>query len=350
MQPDVDVVFATPRNGGSQGTNRYGQYVLDIPDVGRVEYPRVTTITGTLTSNDGLRVWTERNIVRGLGVSPALRAELAAAGDDKDALDKVIDRAKDAARIGEAAEYGTAVHRLLEMYPPDVPLPDHMRPVAGGNRELQDLAAARSAIASIGYVVSAESMVANVLDEYSGRIDFLIRCPDGEQRILDVKTSKDVLNRDKRLAYGAQLALYAHATHIYDQDAVGEDGAAGQWDRVGPGEFGGVCIDLEVGYILHVRDGVAAVYEVDLVEGWQAARAALALYRARKRSVGFDRFKPHPGVESGMVLSEGPLANIRSLGELNKRWEAHGGSWTAGVVEEAKALAAKLSAATGHEY
>jgi hypothetical protein len=46
-------------------------------------------------------------------------------------------------------------------------------------------------------------------------------------------------------------------------------------------------INRQVGYVLSVCDGVAALYEVDLEDGWKVARIALALHKARKDSVSF---------------------------------------------------------------
>lgn len=262
--------------------DQYGRYMLPEPGgepAELVPWTRVTTLAGMVVSQDGLRIWTERNIARGIGMRRDLRALLASAVDgqyDVATIDEVLQAAKDTAGIGESANWGRALHRAVEnltdpsrtpTFAPD-PAEDFGR----------DVIAATECLTRNGITVRmVERLVVHETLGYAGRTDavWTVTLPDGRvvHRIGDVKTGDKISKPEKRHSAGTQLGAYANATHAYDP---------AMRTFVPMAEFG---IDRSVGYILSVREGVAQLYEIDLVTGFQCLLTAVKAHRQRRASV-----------------------------------------------------------------
>ncbi len=222
---------------------------------------RVTTLTGGLTSDEGLRIWTERAIMHGIGMRPDLRAALASAPDDKDVQDEVREAAKVAAGTDAPARYGRAVHRAIEALTASGDGQCSASPTEDIGR---DALAAVSCLQRNNITVQAvEQVVVHETLEYAGRLDALwkVTLPDGRTvlRVGDIKTGK-VASADKRRVMGAQLAAYVNATHFYNPTNRSFTPLRA---TLFPAE-----LDSTTGYILHVQDGVAQLYEIDLLTGW----------------------------------------------------------------------------------
>ena len=262
--------------------DQYDRYMLPIPggDPNELEpWTRVTTLTGMVTNSEGLRIWSERNIVRGIGLRSDLRALLAASPDDKAVQDQVIATAKIIAGDGEAASEGTARHRILEDWSNDPTDPRVVELLAGDESFSIDMRAAVGKLGAEGIRVRhVERLVVNEHLRYAGRTDAFweVTLPDGRivLRIGDLKSGRDITRPEKRHPFGAQLAMYANATHIYLPETRSFVPMPSNLDR-------------EAGYVLGVRGGVAELHEVDLLAGWQAAKVAVLLHRQRKASVTF---------------------------------------------------------------
>lgn len=252
--------------------DRHRRYLLPVPGEDPEDlrpWTRVTTLTGSLTSNEGLRIWTEREVMRGLGRRADLRALLASDPESKATQDEVLRGAKAAAGLDAASIYGRALHRVLERATSgeEIALP--------ADEQLgSDLALALACLRQAGIRVRAvEQVVVHATLGYAGRLDALweVTLPDGEVklRVGDLKTGK-VAEAAKRQIIGAQLAGYANCTHIYDP-------ATRSFST--PPE-----IDRTAGYVLHVRDGVAQLYEIDLITGWVDMLIAVKLHGRRSAS------------------------------------------------------------------
>jgi len=261
--------------------DQWNRYLLPMPgsDPAELEpWTRVTTLTGMLTSQEGLRVWSERNIVEGIGLRPDLRSMITADPTGKATQDEVISVAKTVTRDGAAARHGRAVHRAVEVLsgpdetPADYPQPDPSEPFG------RDVIAAITCLAENGITVRlVEALVIHQTLGYAGRLDALweVTLPDGRivLRIGDVKTGKDLHKPEKRHPMGAQLGGYANATHVYDP--------ATRTSR----PFAELGVDPTTGYVLSVREGTAQLHELDLVTGWQRMLTAVKLHRDRRASV-----------------------------------------------------------------
>lgn len=252
--------------------DRHRRYLLPVPGEDPEDlrpWTRVTTLTGSLTSNEGLRIWTEREVMRGLGRRADLRALLASDPESKSTQDEVLRGAKVAAGLDAASTYGRALHRALERATSgeeiDLPVDEQLG---------SDLALALACLQRAGIRVRAvEQVVVHATLGYAGRLDALweVTLPDGSVRLRvgDLKTGK-VAETAKRQVIGAQLAGYANCTHIYDP-ATRSFSAPPDIDRT-------------AGHVLHVRDGVAQLYEIDLITGWVDMLIAVKLHGRRSAS------------------------------------------------------------------
>jgi hypothetical protein len=287
----TDTSFDTPSSAqGQSGADdpgyvpgvkhdRYKRYLLPSPGgdpEDLVPWTRVTTLAGMLTSNDGLRIWTEREIMRGVGRRSDLRAMLASGGEDKAVQDEVLKTAKEVAGIGASASWGRALHRAVENWTDPqrskngLPAPD---PSEDFGRDV--IAAVQCLLENGVRIRMVEALVVNPLLSYAGRMDALweVTLPDGQVvlRVGDVKTGDKLDRKEKRQAMGAQLAAYVNAEYIYDP--------ATRTFTPLPAE-----LDRSTGYILSVRGGVAQLLEIDLVTGWVDVLIAVKLHRRRSAS------------------------------------------------------------------
>jgi len=259
--------------------DRYKRYLIPRPGGDPEDlqsWTRVTTLTGMLTSNEGLRVWTERNIVRGIGMRADLRALLASDPDNKATQDEVLATAKEVAGVGSSASWGRALHRAVERHT-DPGATGAVPPAPDLSEQFgRDAQAALECLASNNVKVRmVEQVIVHEALGYAGRTDALweVTLPDGRVvlRVGDVKTGDKLDMPAKRQVMGAQLAAYVNATHMYDP--------AGRSFSPLPDE-----LDRTVGYVLSVRDGVAQLYELDLTTGWTDVLIAVKLHRRRSAS------------------------------------------------------------------
>lgn len=234
------------------------RYRLADPATGEQrDYTRVSTLLAGLGSDFGLVKWTERGIIEGLALRPDLRALLASAPGDKAVADEVLTAAKEASGLRAARRHGTAVHGALEraLLGQSLALADD-EPVA------RDLAAVLALIEGERLRVRrVELVILHSTLGYAGRLDLLVEVelPDGRivVRVVDLKTGEGVGVGDKARKIAAQLAAYAHCTHVRLEDGTLVDA-----------QQSGLNIDTEVGYVISVRDGAAELLEADLSSGW----------------------------------------------------------------------------------
>jgi hypothetical protein len=254
--------------------DQWRRYLLPVPGTdpsSLVPWTRVTTLSGALTSNEGLRVWTERKICEGIGLRRDLRALITATPHDKAVQDDVRAAAKVAAGAEEQREYGTAVHRGFEQLAGGQPVQTDLSEEYG-----RDLAAMQQCLAENGVeILRFEVLIVHETLRYAGRLDYFARVtlPDGRTvlRIIDTKTGK-VAEKDKAQAFGCQLAGYANATHVYGP-------ASRTFVPIREALPG---LDATAGYILHVTGGVAQLHEIDLLTGWVDMLLAVKLLGRRK--------------------------------------------------------------------
>lgn len=260
--------------------DQYKRYMLPEPGGDPSElvpWTRVTTLAGCVTNQDGLRIWTEREMCRGIGMRVDLRNLLASDPDDVAVIDEVRDTAKMVAGIGASASSGRALHRVVEART-DPHRAQDFAPIDPSDQFGRDCLAALQCLRENGIRVRmVEVLVIHATLGYAGRLDALweVDLPDGRTviRIGDVKTGDKLDKPEKRHSMGCQLGGYANATHAYDPNTRTFRPLS---------DFG---IDHTAGYILSVRDGVAQLHEIDLLAGWARMLTAVKVHRDRAASV-----------------------------------------------------------------
>jgi hypothetical protein len=103
-----------------------------------------------------------------------------------------------------------------------------------------------------------------------------------------------------------QLAIYSRAKRMWVPGGMSIPGGV---TLIGPGYIDTPCVRQDVGVIVHVRDGKAVPYFVDLNSGWEDALAAVAQLKREQRSKKY--FAPVPNIiepKPAEVLTEVAVA------------------------------------------
>jgi len=260
--------------GDNARRDRWGRYLVVPPGGGKpTGYTRATTVAKALDDTSNLMAWSNRMTALGLAQRPDLLALVQAADpDDRDELNKVCERAKEAGGATARRDLGTALHTMVEKAhaDPGWKVPDTYA---------ADVAAVQAAIEAAGYeVVDGMSEVMVVLDRHTiaGTSDLTLRRRStGVLRIADIKTGASV--NYGALAWAIQLSVYAQADARYVQGGA-RDGSEDQ--RLQMPE-----VDRDTALILHVQpgSGVCDVHELDIAAGADALEVAMAVRTWRKR-------------------------------------------------------------------
>lgn len=241
---DYRSTIPSPPMTGKKGRKQYR--IKDPRTDKNKTWTRVTTYAGAISDKGGLTTWRERILAKGLYANDRPTGDL----DDKTVLDAAISRALHRGGIGVPSDIGTAIHRLCELTPAEaavVDLPRHwldIRTAYWGMLDTHNLT-----------VEHTERTVLIPEINCAGTIDALVRCPDGQLRVLDIKTGSVT---HSGVQYAVQLAIYAHATHYWTPDGLQDM----------------PDVDQTVAYIAHLpRDGEhATLLTVDISVGWELAK------------------------------------------------------------------------------
>jgi hypothetical protein len=239
-------------------------------------YTRASYLSDYVTSADkpGLHIWELRHLARGLGLRPDL-ARLAAVEtyntgleqDPKAAenrasgkrLDDIIERAQDAAKIHEKADYGTAIHAITE--------PGNGNPVP--LELIADVESWDEAIKG-AEIIATEVFTVNERVWSAGTFDHLIviYLPGYGKVVLDKKTGK--VKPHENLI---QLATYANAEgYDWTNDKrydLPED------------------LNRDIGIVAQIEAGKGRtrLFKADLILGWHMAKVAAEVrdFRAARK-------------------------------------------------------------------
>ena len=242
----------------------------DRPLLDGVAYTRASTLAKALDDQGSLINWSARMTAIGMSRSRDLIAATAATDiNDKSALDRLVNRAKDRAQSMGKADIGTAIHRvthLLDLGQPVDNQPDHVQAAA---RAYQSTMAVKGLVplAAEVFVVCEELGAAGTFD----------RLLQGPTRTLigDIKTSDNPnVVRYAALSWAVQLTVYANGRPWLPNIGIVE------WADVGLPQP-----DLKRGLVIHVPQsgGQVRLHSIDLVAGWQAAQLAAEVRDWRKR-------------------------------------------------------------------
>jgi hypothetical protein len=306
--------------------DRWGRYLIPDPDTGKARgWTRATTVAKTLDDASNLTAWAKRTVARGVAARSSLAAGIIAAGEDKRALDALVEQAMEAAGGNERRELGTHLHRILElvdlgrMAVDDVP-----DPFRG------DVAAYRAALDAHGLEVVpqwCEAVLLNRPLEIAGTCDRILRDRTGQLVVADIKTGTYV----SWLAFACQFAIYATSTHTWDPSGgalapapdMRQDHALMLHVPAGEARCDIQALSVPVGMeaalmaleVRRLRATDKAKHVV--VDGWDAAPAPAKKTRTVNHQWGTAAVKVVTARPT--VTDEGPSMTPAQMAELRKR-------------------------------
>jgi hypothetical protein len=268
--------------------DRYGRYVLPDETGKERSYTRATTFAKAISDSFNLSLWSQRQVAKGLSLRPDLYALAASTpSEDRDGLNAIAEKAKEAAKSSAGASLGTALHSFCEQ----LDLGQEVTAPAPWDADVKAYQGLRDRYGLNFEPSFVERVVVNRDREVAGTFDRLVQVRDrisygdggtlepGTWCVLDLKTGKD-------LSYGwleiaIQLHLYASADMMWDV----EDGT---WEKLPD-------LDQVRGLVVHLPAGraAAALHVVDLEAGSRGADLCGQVRDARKaRGVGVAAEEP----------------------------------------------------------
>lgn len=279
--------------GSMPTTGRWGRY----KDHEGTEFQRVSTLIRKVeTDRFGLEQWMKRQVLIGaawrddivLGVKALGRpGVLGWTEDQKRKIGKLMETAEEAAKEVDGATVGTAVHDLTERLDRGEDIDSVVRGLPA--QAEMDLRAYAHLIALNAWkVVEIERTVVNDDLGVAGTFDRVYVIPGltallgpgtcqhtahggdhdpaGEELAVigDVKTEKDPAKNG--LHIGPQLAIYSRARRMW----LPAKSTRPAYYLPTP------CVRQDVAVAVHIRNGHAVPYFVNLTQGWEAAQAARA--------------------------------------------------------------------------
>jgi hypothetical protein len=301
---------------GEAPKDRWGRYLIKTRSGKETSFPRVTTIAKSLDDEGALTAWKGRMTATGLVQRNDLLVAASAALEDRSALDRIVQQAIEAAGASSKANIGTALHSLTQA------LDLGQQPAILPGLQT-DVNAYTTGITQHGVIIDprfVEVLLVNEKYEYAGTADRIARFSTRKKKqIFDLKTGSIDYAMN---AIAVQMAMYANADYIYDWRTQ---------EHIPMPD-----IDKTRGVILHLPagQGTLALYEVDLVAGWEAAQLAMEVRAWRKRKdlhikVHADT-TPTPEVAASSDLNRtDTLTRIKNLPApaqelLKKHWPAPG--------------------------
>lgn len=302
-------VFDTA-SGAEQGPDgkiprdQWGRYKLPHPETGQVAgRTRVTTFAKSISDTYTLSMWSQRMAIKGITLRPdlAARVHTLAVDTDRDELNQIAEAAKDAANARAAANLGTAMHAFAERMDRAVtPLarnqvehemtrwPQHLVPMLQTRQQAlidHRIETMPEYIERVVYV--PEFDVAGTFDRLVMTHDDCDRpdrvpntaCDGHDLDVLDDKTGRDLTYGWTEIAI--QLALYANASHVLNLEALLAGAGKDAWEPMPPTRKDrGIVVHMPVA---GADAGKVTLHEVDLIEGWEAAKLCAAVRAWRKR-------------------------------------------------------------------
>jgi hypothetical protein len=317
---DFQPAAAPTKRGGvtedEKGVRRdgYGRYMLPECTVGKarkqeVPFTRATTFAKSISDTYALSMWQQRMTAIGIAKRQDLR--LAAATlhptKDKDALNGVVEQAKEAAAAKSAARIGSAVHAFTEAAD------------RGEELDAQEYAghvdAYTERLTEFGLTIVPDMIERIVVwNKFSiaGTFD-RVAYWQGRPIVLDLKTGRDLQYGWNEIAI--QLCIYANADGVWNPEQW-------RWEPMPDG----IRKDKALVVHLPVLDGgepAAHIYEVDLLSAKVACQLCYDVRDWRKtRGLATELEPPAPGKPSTDYAAR--LAACSSDGELRSLWSQIG--------------------------
>jgi hypothetical protein len=239
-------------------------------------------------------------------MDPNLVEKVAVDVDNRDALNQIVEEAKQAAKAHLSADRGTQMHRVLQL----VLLEQEHKLLTDQQRaDAELLKRTLDRYKLTPYDRLAEQFVVWPEHTVAGRFDAVFEKPDGTPVLTDLKSGPNAVTYPHATA--VQLALYARAPHISDSiNTVGDRSTITEW-RTMPDR-----LDLDRAYVLLAEPDseVGTLHAIDIGHGWVAAQLALQIIDWRK-----DRdYGRLIASEVAADSSDGWVAAARAAGSLEE--------------------------------
>jgi len=234
----------------------------------------VTAVAKIPVDTYSIEQWSQRQVAIGLAMDKNLVENIAVDIDNRDALNNIVEQAKQTASAHRAADRGSQMHRVLQLVLLDQEhklLTDQQRTDAELLKRTLDLHKLTP------YDALTEQFVAWPHHTVTGRFDAILERPDGKLILTDLKSGPNAATYPHATAI--QLALYARAPHISDAIATkGDRSEVIDW-RTMPER-----LEYRYAYVLLAQPGTSTgtFHEINIEHGWAAARMALAIVNWRK--------------------------------------------------------------------
>jgi hypothetical protein len=320
--PFADLTPAPSQSAGRVRMER-GRYKLPDPDTGKdALFTRVSNIAKVLEDTYHLDLWKDRMLAKGMAMRPDL-VMLAGATPLEEKWkfsNDIVRPARDTAGGSEGANHGTAFHSLTEIVDRGEPVPVGTQP-----DHVRQLTKYRQSLVDHGLTVVPhwmERVVLNREHRLVGRTDRALLAQD--MSLLDYPATQsgyvigDVKSQ-KSMDFGCmsiamQLAIYAHADLVWDEDA-------GQWDEPD------VELNRDVAVVMHVPSNdpnTADIHVIDIARGWELVQVAMDVRAARKETLNRKLNSPSEGKWKQDIL------NATTKQELSSIWKtaSEAGEWT----------------------
>ena len=198
---------------------RWGWAEVTLPDGNGTDiYRRATTVAGYLDDKQGLIDWSAAMVAFGMAKSPALMAnfQLLDWHEDKGKVKEMLGKAKDLGGGSEAADTGTAFHKVIEMYHLGREIDRENLPAGFA----ETLAAYEQFLADWDLAcVGTEIKIVDDEHRIAGTADLALKArqdietpfgviPEGSGFIADVKSGS--VSDYSGLSMGIQLGIYSH--------------------------------------------------------------------------------------------------------------------------------------------
>lgn len=318
-------LFHTP--GPAIPRDHWKRPLVVPPDGGKPKpYTRCTRFVDCLEDKFHLERWKLRMCAIGLADRPDLLLAVSAHRDDKDALNDITERAREAAESSAASTTGTAVHLLCERVDRGRSLgvvPDSAR---------RDVEAYQRATAMFANIYIEQFTVYDPL-KIGGTPDRVVQWGD-EYFIADIKTGSDITFGALKIAM--QLSVYAHSVPY-----------------VAPGERRPYPfpVDQQRAIVIHLPAGTAdpQLHFVDIGVGWEAVQTAADVRRFRSHKDWYEPIPipdPRPPADAALSPAGGVDAEIDAAATVEELYAMFRSDWTEEQVAHARRRREELEKAS----
>jgi hypothetical protein len=317
------LTFADPTPAPAELPPVSGQPEPDRDQWGRykilgVSHTRATTFAKLGSSTFALGEWNERMELIGLTKRPDLLARAHGLDVKRDAktLNKIVDEAQEFAGNKVAANIGTAYHTFTERLDAGVctldEIPEQWR---GRCKQYVDELAAHGLTTRREWIERTTAVRADQVSApvpVAGTLDRILRMPNGDLVIGDLKTSSNIEYSWSEIA--VQLALYAHGVNTFGLF----DWNRKEWETHDVTAAPGIArlrVRTDYAIVMHLpADGDGCtLYRVDLVKGWKFAQVSGMVQSRQKAKDVAGVMVPLPRFLPGHlpVVAEGPAPAVR---------------------------------------